>query len=272
VNLHQIFVTRIGLDFATVKTKLGNNRILGGIMKKAVVIALFFGLVACSNHTMIESQRSNGLPSEDEADNEVYEVPSEEGAFVTGAIRAEELAIISQEVVETYTSVLPTTAGAVTTSTEAPKVTDTPKNPDAPKSPEPPKYPEAPKKPKPALPPEIQSKLAACYPQWEKLPWANDAMIDIRTFTLDVQKLRKTNLQLAGSTPELVFVKIDSATRIAKVSLSMMNKKALYCVDIDAGKVINKLELVSVCGAKVGTVSIDSGRVAKNISFREVCP
>lgn len=242
-------------------------------MKKAVVISLVFGLMACSNHNVVESQRSKSLPLDDESEGEVYQVPSEAGAYVMDAVRTDELAIISQEVVETYSSVLPSTAGAPAASSEAPKVTEAQKSPEPPKTPEPPKYPEAPKPPKkPALPPEIQSKLAACYPQWEKLPWDSDAMIDIRSFTLDVQKLRKTNLQLAGSTPEVVFVKIESATRIAKVSLSMMNKKALYCVDIDAGKVINKLELVSVCGAKVGTVSIDSGRVAKNISFREVCP
>lgn len=225
-------------------------------MKTSIVIALVMSLVACSNHTMIESQRSNGLPSEKESDAEVFQIPSEEGTFVTDAVRTDELAIISEEVVETFTSVLPSASGSPASSTKS----EAPKNPDVPS------------KPKPVLPPEIQKSLAACYPQWDKLPWAGDTMIDIRNFTLDVQKLRKTNIQLAGSNPELVFVKIDSATRIAKFTLSMMNKKALYCVDIDAGKVINKLELVSVCGAKVGTVSIDSGRVARGISFREVCP
>lgn len=237
-------------------------------MKTFVAFALVFGIAACSNHKMIESQRSNGLSSDEETDSELYDVPAEEGAFVTGAIRTDELAIISQDIVETYTSVLPSASGTPVSAPapEAPTTSETAK------SPEPPKYPEVPKKPKPVLPPEIQARLAACYPQWEKLPWAGDTMIDIRNFNLDVQKLRKTNLQLTGSNPELVFVKIDSATRIAKVSVSMMNKKALYCVDIDAGKVINKLELVTACGAKVGTVSIESGRVAKNISFREVCP
>ncbi|HET9238972.1 MAG TPA: hypothetical protein VFO10_17065 [Oligoflexus sp.] len=238
-------------------------------MKTSFVIALVFGLVACSNNHVMESKRSSGLPADDESDAEVYQVPSEEGAFVTASIRSDELAIISQEVVETYTSVLPSTTSA---PKDEPASTDTPKVTETPKSPAPVKNPDVPSKPKPSLPPEIKAQLAACYPQWERLPWASDAMIDIRTFTLDVQKLRKTNLQLAGSNPEIVFVKIESATRIAKVSLSMMNKNALYCVDIDAGKVINKLELVTACGAKVGTVSIDSGRVAKNISFREVCP
>lgn len=248
-------------------------------MKTSFVIALAFGLVACSNHNMIESQRSNNLPTDEEADAEVYQVMSEEGALVMAAVRSDELAIISQDLVETTISHLPSTSATPSPSAEvsskpveAPKSTETSKTSEAPKSPEPVKKPDVPQKPKPSLPAEIQAKLAACYPQWEKLPWAAETMIDIRNFNLDVQKLKKTNFQLSGNNPEVVFVKIDSASRIAKVSLSMMNKKALYCVDIDAGKVINKLELVSVCGSRVGTVSIDSGRVAKNISFREVCP
>lgn len=234
-------------------------------MKASVAFVLLFGLSACAEHEMVESQRSTKMVS-DLSDAEAYEVPAEDGVFVADAIRTDELAIISQEFVETYTSSLPAA------SSESARTEVAAKSTNSDKAPEPTKKPETPQKPRPQLPPEIQARIAACYPQWDKLPWAADTMINIRNFALDVQKLKKTNLQLTGTSPEIVFVSVESATRIAKVSLSMLNPKALYCVDIDAGKVINRLELISVCGARIGTVTIDSGRVTKNVSFKEVCP
>ncbi len=126
-----------------------------------------------------------------------------------------------------------------------------------------PKYPE--------LPPELKVKLAKCYAQWEKIIWDKDTLIDIRQVSVDVDKLKSSNIQLAGSKAEVVFVDITAASKISKVNLSLENAKALYCVDIKAEKVIDRLDIDYVCGAKVGVLQIEAAK-AKRVNVREICP
>ena len=135
--------------------------------------------------------------------------------------------------------------------------------PPAAKTPPAPKYPE--------LPPELKAKLAKCYAQWEKVIWDKDTLIDIRQVSVDVGKLKSSNIQLAGSKAEVVFVDITAASKIEKVNLSLENTKALYCVDIKAEKVIDRLEIDYVCGAKVGVLQIEAVK-AKRVNVREICP
>jgi hypothetical protein len=125
------------------------------------------------------------------------------------------------------------------------------------------------KEPKaPELPKELKDKLAKCWPQWDKA--AAGEKYDIREVNVNVDKLKKSNIQLAGDKPEVVFVNITSASSIEKVSLALDNAKGLYCVDIKAEKSIERLDIAYVCGAKLGLVDIEGGK-AKKVNIREVC-
>ncbi len=125
---------------------------------------------------------------------------------------------------------------------------------------EPPKTPELPK--------ELKDKLAKCWPQWDKA--AAGEKYDIREVNVNVDKLKKSNIQLTGDKAEVVFVNITSATYIEKVNLSLENAKGLYCVDIKAEKGIEYLDIAYVCGAKLGLVDIQGGK-AKKVNIYEVC-
>ncbi|HYX35537.1 MAG TPA: hypothetical protein VE954_20770 [Oligoflexus sp.] len=120
----------------------------------------------------------------------------------------------------------------------------------------------------PELPDALKVKLAKCWPQWDK--GAAGEKYDIRQVTLDVEKLKKSTIQLTGDKPEVVFVSITSASYIEKVSLALENAKGLYCLDITAEKGIEYLDIAYVCGAKLGLVDIEGGK-AKKVNIREVC-
>lgn len=128
---------------------------------------------------------------------------------------------------------------------------------------------ETPPPPKaPELPEELKIKLAKCWPQWDK--GAAGEKYDIRQVNVDVDKLKKSNIQLTGDKPEVVFVNIKSASYIEKVGLSLENAKGLYCLDISAEKSIEYLDIAYVCGAKLGLVDIEGGK-AKKVNIREIC-
>jgi hypothetical protein len=141
---------------------------------------------------------------------------------------------------------------------EAPPGKETP--PPGKEPPAPPKAPELPK--------ELKDKLAKCWPQWDKA--AAGEKYDIREVNVNVDKLKKSSIQLTGDKPEVVFVNIASASRIEKVSLALENAKGLYCLDIAADKSIEYLDIAYVCGAKLGLVDIEGGK-AKKVNIREVC-
>lgn len=245
---------------------------------KSYVLGALVCLVSCAQQNEQNTRRFSDSASGDKTLSEdVRHIETDEGVLVSPAIPSAELEMISLEVVDMFKNPLEPKP-SVSKPTEAPKETKVEETaPPAVKSATPPSTPPAqPPKPvqppKPTLPAEIQAKLSACYPQWERLPWAKDTMVDIREFKVDVQRLKASHFQLAGSNPEVVFIDISSQKQIARVSLSMMNKNALYCVDIDAGKAINKLDLVSVCGSKLGVVTIDAGRKARKVTMSEICP
>jgi hypothetical protein len=120
----------------------------------------------------------------------------------------------------------------------------------------------------PELPKELKDKLAKCWPQWDKA--AAGERYEIREVNVNVDKLKKSNIQLTGDKPEVVFINITSASIIEKVSLALENAKGLYCVDIAAEKSIEYLDIAYVCGAKLGLVDIEGGK-AKKVNIREVC-
>jgi hypothetical protein len=237
-------------------------------------------LFACAQHNEQNTRRFVDTSSEDS--EVVRQIETEEGTLVSSAIATAELEMLSLEAVEFFKNPLdpktlpakPVETAKVETKapTPTPPPANTPTQSEPAKSPEPPKTSQPPPAPKPSLPPEIKAKLSACYPQWERLPWANDTMVEIREFKVDVQRLRASHFQMGGSNPEVVFIDIQAEKNIAKVSLSMMNKNALYCVDIDAGKAINKLDLINVCGSRLGVVTIDAGRRARKVTTTEICP
>jgi hypothetical protein len=118
------------------------------------------------------------------------------------------------------------------------------------------------------LPDDLKIKLAKCWPQWDK--GAAGEKYDIRQVNVNVDKLKKSNIQLTGDKAEVVFVNIASGSYIEKVNLSLENAKGLYCLDISAEKGIEYLDIVYVCGAKLGLVDIEGGK-AKKVNIREVC-
>jgi len=120
----------------------------------------------------------------------------------------------------------------------------------------------------PELPDDLKAKLAKCWPQWDK--GATSEKYDIRQVNVDVDKLKKSSIQLTGDKAEVVFVTISSASSIEKVSLALENAKGLYCLDISAKKEIEYLDIAYVCGAKLGLVDIEGGK-AKKVNIREVC-
>lgn len=122
----------------------------------------------------------------------------------------------------------------------------------------------------PGLSAEIKAKLSKCYPQWEKAFANKDGMFDIRQVTLDVDKLKRSNIELAGTNPEVVFIDITASSKISKLNISMGNPKALYCLDISANKSISRLDIRYICGAKLGTIEIEGGKV-KRINSVEYC-
>jgi hypothetical protein len=134
-------------------------------------------------------------------------------------------------------------------------------------TPPPGKEPPAPPK-APELPKELKDKLAKCWPQWDKA--AAGEKYEIREVNVNVDKLKKSNIQLTGDKPEVVFVNITSASYIEKVGLALDNAKGLYCLDIKAEKGIEYLDIAYVCGAKLGLVDIEGGK-AKKVNIREVC-
>jgi hypothetical protein len=135
--------------------------------------------------------------------------------------------------------------------------------PETPPSKDPPAPPKAPE-----LPKELKDKLAKCWPQWDKS--AAGEKYEIREVNVNVDKLKKSNIQLAGDKAEVVFINIASASYIEKVNLALDNAKGLYCLDIAAEKSIEYLDIAYVCGAKLGIVDIEGGK-AKKVNIREVC-
>lgn len=115
---------------------------------------------------------------------------------------------------------------------------------------------------------ELKAKIAKCYPQWSKD--TSGTAYDIRQINVDVDKLKKSNIQLTGTKPEIVFVNIAATGNIELVNLSLENAKGLYCLDISADKSIKKLDIAYICGAKLGLVDIEAGK-AKKVNIHEVC-
>jgi hypothetical protein len=122
----------------------------------------------------------------------------------------------------------------------------------------------------PGLSTEIKAKLSKCYPQWEKAFANKDGMFDIRQVSLDVEKLKRSNLELAGTNPEVVFIDITASSKISQLNITMGNPKALYCLDISANKSVNRLDIRYICGAKLGIIEIEGAKV-KRINSVEYC-
>ena len=128
LKLRHIFL----LGMAAILQRLHYTNQEGGLMRNLVVLVLVFVTASCSKQTVMDSRSSTGGTSSLDVamDDEVYQVRAEDGVFVTEAIQADELDVMSQEFVATFTSTLPIKSAAqpeTAKATEALKTTETAK-------------------------------------------------------------------------------------------------------------------------------------------------
>ena len=148
---------------------------------------------------------------------------------------------------------------------DMPSQSDKPNQSDTPNQSEPPKLPPKP----PQFGDDVKAKLAKCYPNYDKGALDKDAVYEVRELKLDTEKLKDSNIELAGDKLEVVFVELLSATKIRNISMSLLNPKALYCVDIKAAAEIENMEVRYIKGAKLGTIGVDADK-AKKVSIVEI--
>ncbi len=119
--------------------------------------------------------------------------------------------------------------------------------------------------------PDLPQKLASCNLGSNVLATQETKALEVRNYNFNVTRLQRSRLSIPGSGAEIVFVNISAEKRIARVDIALTNPKATYCVNVEAGRVINRLQITHACQAKLGLVQIEAGVRARNIAISGTC-
>lgn len=240
---------------------LSRDKNRGGNMKRLVASGLAFAIASCSG------QKSKSDDSREFGSIKVS--PNTNGALNSGDVdvQADDSVIIAQGVpsseLDKVGQGLPTTESGTSIAVPGAKAPNPPSGDAGTGKAATPNAQD--------LPADLKAKLTKCYAQWDKVIWNKNALVDIREVSIQVDKLKSSNIHLAGATVEIVFVDIKASNEVEKVKLSMENKSALYCVDIQAKKEIEQVDISNICGAKVGVLQLDTAK-AKKVNITEFCP
>ncbi len=242
-------------------------------MRALIALTLSITVISCSAANQRDQREFASMSTSsavlDSYDSSDAVVQAQESVIIAEGVKSGDVGTIAQDgngkgsTESPADPIQPSTTGTGKDPVDPGKTPPVPgKEPAEPAKTPAPKYPE--------LSAELKAKLSKCYVQWEKLIWDKDTLVDIREVSIDVDKLKSSNIQLAGSKPEVVFVNISASSKIKKVSLGLENEKALYCVDIKSEKTIDRLDISYACKAKVGILQIEAAK-AKKVNIKEVC-